>query len=50
MVFYVIVVFFLMTPLMNKFTNNVIPTSFQFIQVWYILHPNILYFNIIMGD
>ena len=37
MIFYLIVVTFLMTLLMNKFTNAIIPTYFQFIHFWYIL-------------
>ena len=35
----------LMTLLMNKFTNIVIPIYFEFIHFWYILHPNIFGMN-----
>ena len=41
MVFYVVVVTFVMTLLMNKFINDVILPYFLFIQSWKILHPNI---------
>lgn len=44
-VFYVVRVIFVMTHLMSRFTNNVIPIYFQFVQmpilgnkVWYIMH------------